>query len=142
MVIEVYGNALESDCDVLCHQVNLHGVMGAGIAAQIACSFPKVKKEYANYADKSLGKVCFATAKPGLVIANCFSQNESFVTDYRALKECLNTVSDYMTANGLSSVAFPYHYGCGIASGDWNVVLGIIDEAFKDRVVKIYKRRR
>lgn len=142
MVIEVYGNALESDCDVLCHQVNLHGVMGAGIAAQIACSFPKVEKEYANYADKSLGKVCFATAKPGLVIANCFSQNESFVTDYRALKECLNTVSAYMTANGLSSVAFPYHYGCGIASGDWNVVLGIIDEAFKDRVVKIYKRRR
>ena len=45
MVIEVYGNALESDCDVLCHQVNLHGVMGAGIAALIAYSFPKVEKE-------------------------------------------------------------------------------------------------
>lgn len=142
MVDEVYGDALKSDCDVLCHQVNLHGVMGAGIAAQIARTFPEAEREYANFENKTLGEVCFATTRSGLVIANCFSQNRNFVTDYNALRECLKTVATYMDENGMTSVAFPYHYGCGIASGDWRIVLEIIGDAFKDKVVKIYKMRK
>ncbi len=35
------GDLLKSNCDVICHQVNLQGVMGGGLALQIARKFPQ-----------------------------------------------------------------------------------------------------
>ena len=40
------GDLLKSNCDVICHQVNLQGVMGGGLALQIARKFPQVEHEY------------------------------------------------------------------------------------------------
>ena len=33
-----------------------------------------------------------------------------------------------------------YKYGCGIAKGDWNKVLEIMERVFKDSELVIYKR--
>ena len=137
-VIELVGDALNNDCDVLCHQVNLEGVMGGRIALSIANRFPNVEKEYAFYYKKKLGEVCFAKANE-YVIANCFSQTESFDTDYDALAKCLDKVVEYLKENNLHSVAIPYEYGCGIANGDWNTVKGIFIEKLKSFTLKIYK---
>lgn len=140
MVIDVYGDALRNDCDILCHQVNLQGVMGAGIAAQIADEYPEVDAEYVKFEPKRLGEVCYAPT-PTYIIANCFSQNESFETDYNALRNCMRNVNEFMNAHGILRVAFPFHYGCGIASGDWDTVLSIIkDEISDDKIIKIYHR--
>jgi hypothetical protein len=37
------------------------------------------------------------------------------------------------------SIALPYNLGCGLASGDWNIVYKIIEEVFNDYDVTIYK---
>ncbi|MCQ2771830.1 MAG: AAA family ATPase [Bacilli bacterium] len=137
-VVELTGDALGNDCDVLCHQVNLQGVMGGGIALHIANRFPSVEREYAFYGNKALGEVCFAKADK-YVIANCFSQTHSFDTDYEALAKCLDKVVEYMKLNNLHSVAIPYKYGCGIANGDWNTVRSIFVEKLKGFTLKIYK---
>lgn len=140
MIESIFGDALKTDCDVLCHQVNLDGVMGGGIAFQIAYKYPEVEDEYMQYEPKALGNVCFApTANNNLVIANCFSQAYDFSTDYSALESCLIKVRDYMNEHNLSSVAFPCRYGCGIANGDWSQVLAVIERVLDSKIVKIYE---
>lgn len=138
ITIEVEGDALENECNVLCHQVNLDGIMGGGIALSIANKYPDVEKEYANYANKTLGEVCFAKTDK-YVIANCFSQTKSYDTDYNSLRLCLDKVVAYMQDNHLYTVAIPYKYGCGIANGDWDTVRSIFEEKLKGYTLVIYK---
>lgn len=139
MVIDVYGDALQNDCDILCHQVNLQGIMGGGIAAQIAYKYPQVDDEYIRFPNKKLGEVCFVKTDK-YVIANCFSQDWNFATDYDALRACVQKVNDFMNSNGYRTVAFPYHYGCGIAEGNWERVFDIICSVLNDKIIKIYHR--
>ena len=51
------GDLLKSGCDIICHQVNEYGVMGAGIAKQIKEKYPKALEK--NYLKKvfSYGKM-------------------------------------------------------------------------------------
>lgn len=137
MITYVKGDLLEANADVICHQVNLEGVMGGGLAYSIARKYPKVNKVYKNYIPKQLGEVCFADTKD-FTIANCFSQTEDYDTDYKALKLCLYKVKGYMISCKYSRVAIPYKYGCGIANGDWKKVLSVFEEVFKGFNVLIY----
>jgi O-acetyl-ADP-ribose deacetylase (regulator of RNase III) len=111
--------------------------MGGGIARQIADRFPSVDKEYRHYDKAVLGEVCFAKADK-YVVANCFSQDD-FETDYVALAKCFAKVNAYMDKHGLTTVAIPYHYGCGIADGDWHTVMFIISQCLIEKTLKIYK---
>lgn len=137
-VIEIVGDALQNDCDVLCHQVNLAGVMGGGIALSIATRYPNVEKEYQIFEPKELGAVCYAKTK-NYVIANCFSQRNDFRTDYEALGKCLDKVVAYLKSHNLDSVAIPYKYGCGIASGNWEIVKETFIKKLAGYTLKIYK---
>ena len=136
-IVKMKGNALYTDCEVLCHQVNLFKSMGGGIARQIAMCFPDVERAYRHYEKAELGEVCFANAGD-YVIANCYSQ-DGYETDYVALAKCFAKVNAYMDKHGLTTVASPYHYGCGIADGDWDTVLFIISQCLIEKTLKIYK---
>lgn len=46
MIIDKKGDVLESGCNVICHQVNEYGVMGGGLAKQIANKYPSVSEDY------------------------------------------------------------------------------------------------
>lgn len=146
------GNLFNSTADVLCHQVNVYGVMGAGIAAEIRRRFSNVNKAYElfclpykryNSYDDALGKVVIVetSKKKTQFIANCFSQNpdsqDGCLTNYEALKECLIQVKTWMQENDKKTVGFPYKYGCGIAGGDWSVVEKIIEDAFADSDITV-----
>ena len=133
----IKGDLLKADADVICHQVNLQGVMGGGLALSIATKYPKVNKNYENYEPKKLGEVCFADAG-NFTVANCFSQTEDFNTDYKALRKCLLKVRKYMSDCGYRTVAIPYKYGCGIASGNWDKVLKVFEECFNGFNLLIY----
>ena len=133
----IKGDLLEADADIICHQVNLQGVMGGGLALSIATKYPKVNKNYENYEPKKLGEVCFADAG-NFTVANCFSQTEDFNTDYKALRECLLKVRKHMIDCGYRTVAIPYKYGCGIANGDWDTVLCIFAQVFRGFNLIIY----
>lgn len=137
-LVEKEGDCLSTMTDILLHQVNLDGIMGGGIALQIATKYPSVEREYTKYNNKVLGEVLF-TKVDNYVIGNCFSQDKNFNTDYEALKKCLEKVKKYMDINELYSIAIPYKYGCGIANGDWDVVKKIFIDAFKGYQLVIYK---
>lgn len=134
----VKGNLLDSDADIILHQVNLQGVMGGGVAYQIATRFPAAEDEYLRFKHKRLGEVCFALIGPKKWVANCFSQRVNFETDYVALKKCCERVIDFMKTHSLRSAAIPFNYGCGIANGDWNKVYTIFEKAFEKSFLQLY----
>ena len=84
-------------------------------------------------------QVKFVFADAGnFTVANCFSQTEDFNTDYKALRKCLLKVRKYMLDCGYRTVAIPYKYGCGIANGKWDTVLGIFAQVFRGFNLIIY----
>ena len=49
MIKNINGNIFDSKANFIVHQVNCQGVMGSGVAAQVAERFPHVEKEYLKY---------------------------------------------------------------------------------------------
>lgn len=133
MITYKHGDLLKSGCDIICHQVNLQGTMGGGIALQIAKQYPKCEQDYKEYIKENGGDAfgtVFIWCKPyNPFIANCFTQTENFNTDYAEVRKCFDSIAHYAKENKLS-VGIPYKYGCGIANGDWNQVEQIIKDIF------------
>lgn len=144
MVVYKNGDLLESQCDVICHQVNLDGIMGGGLALQIARKYPEVEKKYIeflryhDYDETLLGNYCTktVTAKWGkLMIANCFTQHYNYTTCYEAIYKCFESLIDLMDLCELKTIGIPYGYGCGIAKEEWRKVDEIIHEVFDNSEV-------
>ena len=147
MIKIINGDILNCTEDIIVHQVNVAGVMGGGIALQLAKKYEKLEETYAEFCEmydndynKLKGKV-FKVMLKGKFIMNMFSQKENFDTDYESMKVALEEVKEYAKSYNLS-IAIPYGIGCGIANGNWNIILEIIDRAFKDYEVTIYKLER
>ena len=144
MIQEVNGNAFLQNADIVCHQVNCVGVMGAGIAKEAKKRMkPEDFEKYRNYCKANdagnLGSVffCRATDPAGLIIANCFSQNgigrRKVQTNYGAMKMCFESVKEYAKRHDMHTICVPDHIGCGLAGGDWKTVLNtILIPAFDD----------
>lgn len=145
MVKIVNGNILNSTENIIIHQVNVQGIMGGGVARQLANQYPGLEKEYSEHC-KALdnnykylkGKVFFYGASNNKTICNMFSQKENFDTDYEAMKKALTYIKKWAENNNLS-ICMPYGIGCGIANGDWSKVYKIIEEVFSDYDVTLYK---
>ena len=144
MIEIVNGNIFDGNDDIICHQVNTFGVMGAGIAAEIKKRFPRVYEIYYEIcneykSNQLMGNVLFCNQYAPPEIANFFSQY-NMTTDYQSLKSCLIAVYNYAKRNS-RSIAIPYGMGCGIAKGNWDTVYEMIEEIFGKDDVKctIYK---
>lgn len=114
---------------------------------QLAREYEGLEEAYAEFCEmydndynKLKGKV-FKVMLKGKFIMNMFSQEPNFNTDYEAVEIGLNEIKEYAKSYNLS-IAIPYGIGCGIANGNWNTILEIIDRAFKDYEVTIYKLER
>ena len=131
MVTYHNGDLLESGCEMICHQVNEYGYMGAGIAKQIRGKYPDCYKEYKNYiksAPYCYGDVCFYIGDD-ITIANCFSQVNG-VTDIFYLKSVATKIIEFCKSSNIKVVGIPYKYGCGIAKGQWPVVSRLFENYF------------
>lgn len=144
MIIIKNGNLLKAEEDILIHLVNIAGVMGAGIAKQIAEKYPLAERDYIkicvennNSYEKLKGKVDL-TFENGKYIASIFSQDKNFNTDYEAMRQALELVKGFAKQEKLS-IALPYGIGCGIANGDWNTVQELIEKIFNDYCISLYK---
>lgn len=141
-MIEYYnGDLLESGCDIICHQVNEYGYMGAGLALQIKEKFPRM---YGHYQELCLltkdkmalyGQVFFReyfdeNCKEQM-IANCFSQVKG-KTDYELVKVVAKRVYCVAFDKGFKTIGIPYKYGCGLAKGDWSKVEKIFKDEFEE----------
>lgn len=153
MIKIVKGDILQASEDIIGHQVNCQGVMGAGLAKQIRNKYPHVYDEYR--------KLCLSTENKysllgeiqiiktdinsmfGQRIVNIFAQykygRNKIQTDYDALRSGLEKINALRQSKSMynSSIALPYGIGCGLAGGDWTVVYRMIDEIFDE--VTLYK---
>ena len=115
MIKVVNGNVLDCTEDVIIHQVNVAGVMGGGVARQLARRYTGLEKEYSEFCKiydndyyKLKGKV-FKIMIDGKFIMNMFSQKENFDTDYEMMKIALEEIKKYARGFKLS-IAIPYRY--------------------------------
>ena len=143
------GDVLTSDADVILHQVNCKGVMGAGLALQIKKKYPKVFSDYcllcshASPSSSLLGSVLFVPVRTDQSIGNLFAQDgfASYgiglycLTQYDKLRECMKIINERYKGK---TVALPHKLGCGLAGGNWDIVLEIIKEELKDCNVEIW----
>ena len=128
MLVYKTGDILKATENIICHQVNVQGVMGGGLAKQIASSYPNVEKEYKKLCRaydydyiKLQGKAQKVKINDNQYIANCFTQFPNFDTDYKAIRSAIRElIGNCKTLN--QTIAVPYKYGCGIANGEWEKV--------------------
>lgn len=154
MVREVRGDLLKSNCDMICHQVNCRGVMGAGLAKKIAEQYPLVFKVYRDWYNKGcskLGDLDIVRVTPKLMVCNMYAQDgygrDRQYTDYEAFKDCLDGIVDFIRTSEskhdfkIRKIGFPYNIGCGLAGGDWSIVRELIENRFatEDVEVEIYR---
>ena len=136
-------NILNCDEDIIVHQVNTQGIMGGGVAKQLANQYKGLEKNYSEYCRRHNNRYIDLSADiyyyqaNNKIIANMFSQKENFDTDYLNMEIALEYLKAFAQKNNLS-IAIPYGIGCGIANGDWNKVYKIIEEVFSDYDVTLY----
>jgi len=151
-IVQYSGDILDyaDKVDVIGHQVNCFGVMGGGLAYQIAEKYPDVLTAYQKYINDFL---VFNKKREGLLgscqivpslskcyIANLFGQFDmggGRRTDYEALLLALKKLKKQMSDKGLKKLALPVKLGCGLAGGDWKIVQSLIHEAFEGSDIEI-----
>lgn len=134
MLIYKKGDILQATENIICHQVNVDGIMGGGLALQIARTYPEIEKKYKKFCysfnndyQKLKGIYQNIKCNDTQFIANCFTQKPNFDTDYNAIKVCFNKLLSLCKENN-KTIAVPYGYGSGIANGDWDTIENIFKE--------------
>lgn len=147
MLKVVRGNLLKSDCDVLVHQANCFGKMGAGIAKQIVKQYPMVEAVDKNYhipvgSKGRLGNYSEYKDKNGVTIVNMYSQYRwgrgVRQTDYTAMEKAVRKILEDVEGD---KVGMPYLIGCDLAGGDWGKVESILETVSNElgRDIYLYK---
>lgn len=138
MLRHYIGDLLGSTTNVIAHQTNCVGVMGAGVALQIRRKL-LTSEQYEEYQEKCktmpLGECQLLQIEDNRYVANLFGENiptgDEVDTDYDALRKAMTALADFCRTNNYS-VSFPGLLGCGLAGGDWNIVMPMIKEIFSD----------
>jgi O-acetyl-ADP-ribose deacetylase (regulator of RNase III) len=148
MITFINGNVHNTTCDVIAHQVNCVGVAGAGFALAIKEKWPKTIKEYeitTKMTHRSLLGTCILSERDdnnNKYIAHIFGQEkygiDQRMTNYEALYTGLIYLNSLMTSKNLNSVAFPDCIGCGLAGGSREIVIVMINDVFKDKLVEMW----
>lgn len=125
------------EIDIIIHQCNSFGVMGAGIAKQIASKYPEVaekEKDFCKNPKYAFGKNCIVNTNDGRVVINMHSQfrygTKQRQTNYDALRNCLQLLLRYYLPHQSQNavIGLPYKIGCGLGGGDWETVNSIIQD--------------
>ena len=150
----VKGDILDVNQGIIGHQVNCRMVMGAGLAKQIRNKYPVVYKDYMEVMgpaapDKRLGKCQLVQVGIGLYVANLFGQFGYIPrgvqhTDYNALSMALHGLHEWRRINFGTPERMPIYLpsglGCGLAGGDWNIVVKLISTAIPDAIIVRYDK--
>lgn len=145
------GDVLTSTAPIIMHQVNCKGAMNSGVAKVISEKWPIVNEKYKNYCGKMssvdlLGATQVIKVDENKYVANLFGQerygyNGVKYTSYDAIDKSLKTLVQKMVANSIDRVAMPYKMSSDRGGADWDVILALVNSAFKDTdiTVEIWK---
>jgi O-acetyl-ADP-ribose deacetylase (regulator of RNase III) len=128
----LYGNLLESDEKVIAHGCNCLGIMGAGVAAQIAKKHPLVW--HANERDVKAhlfppGAAQLVIVNPSLSVFNLATQETPgpcAKLEYVYL--AFRNMAEKCAQQGIDRVAIP-EIGCGLGGLYWDQVETMIQKA-------------
>lgn len=148
-------NIITASEPLIIHGCNCQGVMGSGVALAVKNRFPKAYTEYVKLHSEeglSLGFMQFVNCFDKLGskwIGNAFTQENygrspnTQYCDYKAIRNCLETVREFLFSQDHNSFAMP-KIGCGLGGGDWNIVLKIIEEVFESTnlTISIYDNQK
>lgn len=131
----------DNKAGILVHQCNAMGVMGAGIAKEIRNRFPIAYRKYKKAYDDNelyLGLAQIVNVDENFSVCNLIGQTyygrgKNF-TDYDAVRQGLREVGKYATENN-KKIYIPYMMSCGLAGGDWGIILQIIDEEVPNAII-------
>lgn len=150
-MILMTGDVLETPIEIIAHQVNCLGTMGAGVAKQIKDKYPKVYHWYRAYCYRRNIEPILGTGQ--IVVQadhtffNIFGQygygTSKRQTDYKAFKSGFkDAIAKYrFYTNDCESkleIAIPYHIGCGLAGGEWKMISKILEQLEKEENVIFY----
>lgn len=142
MIYELECDVLERDFTHILHQCNCYCVMGSGLALQIKNRYRpafladlKTKKGDLS----KLGTYSYGVTDDGKIIYNLYSQagygSKDRQTSYDAMDKGLRSIRESFRKFEFEgthvNAALPYKLGCGLANGDWKVVLPIIERIFE-----------
>ena len=145
------GNLLDTTAPLIMHQVNCKGVMNSGVAKAIKEKWPSVFDEYKKFhtaltTDVLLGTTQFVKIGADKYVANMFAQerygyNGLKYTSYDAIDKCLRSVARNAENGEINRVAMPYKMSSDRGGADWDVILALVNSAFKDTdiTVEIWK---
>lgn len=144
MLYEVEGNLVRDDeYNIFCHQTNCMGVMGSGIAKQIADKYPVVQIRNADRCKQSnpLGTILVVRVAPQRFCVNMYGQYNygrefKVYTDYEALQKCFDALAERLNKSAIPDswkIGFPNRMSCGLGGGSWNTVRAMIED-FSNKV--------
>jgi len=141
------GNLLDTDAELILHQVNCQGKMNSGVAKAIREKWPIVFEEYVKLFSKDFFVVKLGICQPVSVsdtqkVINMFSQDNygydgKMYTSYDAINTCLGKVKDYCVNNGYKRIALPYKMCCCRGGANWDVIMAMIKANFEDSDITI-----
>ena len=109
----------------LLHVCNAQGVMGAGIAKQIR---KQDKTAYEAYkARHELGDVTYSSDGriANMVAQEFYGREDKRYLSYSYLTRCFNKIVEDL-AGDVDELVIPFQMGCGLAGGDWSIVMDLI----------------
>lgn len=134
----IEGSLLDTDAQIICHQVNCQGKMNSGVAKAIRTAWPKVFEEYSKHCKSCselnlspLGNVQKVRVNNTQFVFNLFSQNRygydsKQYTSYDAFWNCLQEIKTIAPTG--TKIALPYGIGCVRGGANWNVIYKMIEE--------------
>lgn len=151
MIHYVKGDITNSDCDIVCHQVNCQGVMKSGVAKAIREKWPEVYESYKTYCNRVADSAWLLGQEQAVEIDNIkkryvvnlfaqqyFGYDGTRFTDYEAFYNAIWTLNEYLKHYPDKTIAFPYKIGCVRGGANWNIIYTMIKEVFEDRHIYFY----
>jgi len=131
-----------SEFDVIAHGANCFCTMGSGIAPQIKHKFPEayaVDCATVKGDEAKLGTITHTVEQNEPIVVNIYSQygfsrqHGKMDLDYDALRSGLRLMKQKFSGKtfGLPKI------GAGLAGGDWDVIIKIIEEEMRGEYVTI-----
>ncbi|MEK1828804.1 SLOG family protein [Priestia megaterium] len=153
LVVDVKGDLLASNCDVIFHQANCMNTMNKGIAKQIRITYPAAyqadsdspltpKEKFGTHTYASVQSL----AGKSMEVVNLYGQykygRSEQQTDYDALRTALfSYLQDLQTRRGTIrhlKFGLPKNMGCRLAGGNWSLVKQILQDAADHFTIRIY----
>lgn len=140
MIIYEKGNLLSEKYKdfVIFHQCNCVTKDSKGLCKTLFVAFP-IANDYIRSIKRTPGTTTFhkCDSNDTRVIANAYAQrypgfskydNDSIKLRLMWFENCLLQLREYCVRENKTKIAFPEFIGCGLAGGDWDVYLALIQK--------------